>query len=517
MKIKFIQPYSGDPKGLLTNYDYIAKMFYPIKRKDIPNRMFCMSLAFPILAAITPPEFEIEILDESTEYIDYDDPVDIVALTGMTYMAPHAYNLAKEFKKRGVYVVMGGVHVSSVPDEALQHLDTVFVGECENIWREFIDDFKQGKPKRKYQETGIVSLDEFILPRWDLVKNKYYAPYFIQASRGCCFKCDFCQLHLTFGNTVRYKKPEQVIAEIKQLYSIYKKEFWGGTPMLFSDDNIIANIPKAKELFKALIPLNIKWFSLASSNVARNEGLLDLMVESGCDHLSVGFESLSQESMDLVNKGSVNQVELYKDDIKMMHSKGLNVSALMMFGLDGDDRSIFQETVDFIDETNLEYPIFHTLLPLPGTVLTESLEKEKRILTYDWTKYTGYYSCIEPKKMTAEELERGNDWTTKEVYTEEAILGRINRLYDEGTAMTGEKNYYFTRIVMSLYCIREMLKKRFIKKDKRVAKFIWKLTKILWTKKKIKIGAVFFFIDYFDYCCTIPDLEPVVTVEEKSA
>ena len=406
MKIKFILPYSGDPKSLITNYDLMTKSFFKgSKIREITNRMPFMSLAFPILAALTPPEFEMEILDESIDIIDYDDPVDIVALTAMTYMAPYAYDIAKEYKKRGVYVVMGGVHVSLAVEEALQYVDSVFVGESENTWPQFIDDFKNNNPQKVYKDDGIVEFDNFILPRWDLVNNKNYFPYFIQASRGCCFNCDFCQIHLTFGKKIRYKPVEHVIAEIKQLFSFYGMEFWGGTPMIFSDDNIIANKKDAKKLFEALIPLKLKWCALSSADIARDEELLDLIVKSGGDHLFIGFESISQESMDLVNKGMVNKVDMYKQDIETLHKKGINVSSLMMYGLDGDDKSIFRETVDFVEETDLEFPIFHTLLPLPGTKLTKDLEKENRVLTYDWKKYTGYYSCIIPKKMTPEELE----------------------------------------------------------------------------------------------------------------
>ncbi|MBF0441942.1 MAG: B12-binding domain-containing radical SAM protein, partial [Oligoflexales bacterium] len=363
MKIKFIMPYSGDAeKSLITNYDLTTKIFFKKGRKDIPNRMPFMSLAFPILASLTPDDFEMEILDESIEFINFDDPVDIVALTGMTYMAPYAYRLADEFRKRGVYVVMGGVHVSLAPQEALEHVDSVFVGEAEDTWVEFMDDFKKNKPRAVYKMEKDVDLGRSQLPRWDLVKNKYYFPYFINASRGCCFNCDFCQIHLTFGKKIRYKPVELVIAEIRQLFRFYGKEFWGGTPIIFSDDNIIANANYAKRLFKALIPLRLKWCALASTNVARDSELLDLMVQSGCDHLFIGFESLSQESMDLVNKGKVNRVSLFKDDIRTLHERGINVSSLMMFGLDGDGPSIFEKTVKFVEESDLEFPLFHTLL-----------------------------------------------------------------------------------------------------------------------------------------------------------
>jgi radical SAM superfamily enzyme YgiQ (UPF0313 family) len=498
VKIRFILPYSGDEKSLLTNYDFVTEAFFARGRREVTNRMPFMSLAFPILAALTPKDVEIEILDESVEPIDFDDPVDIVGLTAMTYMAPHAYRLAQEFRKRGVFVVMGGVHVSLAVDEALRHVDAVFVGEAENTWPQFLQDWRAGRPAQVYRDPGMPSLQEPLLPRWDLVKNKYYLPYFIQASRGCCFNCDFCQIHLTFGKKIRYKPPEQVVTEIKQLRRLYGKEFWGGGPILFSDDNIIANVPAAKELFRALIPLKLRWSGLASANVTQNAELLDLLVASGCDHLFIGFESVSQESMNLVNKGHVNKVDYYRKTIETLHQRGINVSSLMMYGLDGDDVGIFRETVDFVEETNLDFPIFHTLLPLPGTVLCRNLEEEKRVLTYDWTKYTGYYSCIAPKKMSPEALEQGNDWSTRAVYDEETVLRRIDNLYEEG-AMVGERPYYFLRIGLSLYLLLLSLVR-----PGGIGPFIRKIVRLMWRKKKIKISPLLLFIDHVEFAQKMP-------------
>ena len=494
MKIKFIMPYSGDArKSLITNYDFTTQSFFKRGRKDVANRMPFMSLAFPILAALTPPEFAMEILDESVEPIDCDDPVDIVALTAMTYMAPYAYRLADEFRRRGVYVVMGGVHVSLAHEEALLHVDSVFIGEAEDTWQEFIRDFLAQKPKPVYKMVHDVDLAQSPMPRWDLVKNKYYMSYFINASRGCCFDCDFCQIHLTFGKKIRYKPVEMVVAEIRQLYRHYGMEFWGGSPVIFSDDNIIANVTYAKKLFNALIPLKIRWCALASTNVARDPALLDLMVKSGCDHLFIGFESLSQESMDLVNKGKVNKVSMYEDDLRALHARGISVSSLMMFGLDGDDLSIFQQTIDFVKKTNLDFPLFHTLIPLPGTVMTKRFIKNDRVLTYDWTKYTGYYSCIVPMKMTARQLEQGSDYATKMVYQEDAILQRIDNLYEMG-ALKGAKPYFFVRFIYTLYFLKILLCW-----PKPVRSFMLKIIKVMWLKPRTKLYILLMFIDHFEF------------------
>ena len=512
MKIKFILPYSGDPRGLLTNYGFTTRTFFAHPKKKVSDRMPFMSLAFPILASLCPPDTEMEILDEAVDEIDFDDKVDIVALTGMTYMAPHAYRLADEFRKRGVYVVMGGVHVSLAVEEALQHVDCVFVGEADNTWVQFLEDFRKKKPQRVYRDSGIVDLAQARLPRWDLVRNKYYMPYFVQASRGCCFNCDFCQIHLTFGKKIRYKPTELVVEEIRQLYKHYTMEFWGGNPMVFADDNIIASIPEAEKLFRALVPLKIMWCSLSSVNVARHDKLMDLMVESGCDHLFIGFESISQESMDLVNKGHVNQVSQYKGYLEALHRKGINVSSLMMYGLDGDDVSIFQKTVDFVRETDLEFPLFHTLLPLPGTVLTKRQEEQGQVLTYDWTKYTGYYACIRPKKMTPEALEQGNDWSTKEVYSEDAILDKIDHLYEKG-ALRGKKIFFWNRLLMSLWLLVVMFAH-----PRGVARFIRKIVWTLWAKPYSKISMLLLFIDHFEFSSKIPAVEcPTESAERSSA
>jgi radical SAM superfamily enzyme YgiQ (UPF0313 family) len=504
MKIKFIMPYSGEPqKSLLTNYDFITRVFFRSKRRDESNRMSFYSLAFPILAALTPPEYELELLDEAVDVLDLDEPVDIVALTGMTYMAPYAYRLADEYRKRGVTVVMGGVHVSLAIEEALAQVDTVFVGEGENIWRQFLDDFKAGKPQRVYRDSGVVDFREFVLPRWDLVKTQYYFPYFIQASRGCCFDCNFCQIHLVFGNQIRYKPVEHVIAEIRQLKKLCWLSTIGDAPLALSDDNIIANVPYARQLFEALIPLKIKWWGLASANVARNEELLALMVRSGCDNLFIGFESLSQESLDLANKGMVNKVERFRQDLEVLHRYRINVSSLMMYGMDGDGPDIFRKTVDFVRETDLEFPIFHTILPLPGTAHTRALEAENRILCRDWTKYTGNFACIVPRKMTPAQLEQGTDWSTKVVYSEEAILQKIENVYQQG-ALRGDKPQWVLRIGVTIYLLVEMFKV-----EKPVARFIGKIIRLLWTRKNIKVTTLLTFIDHFEYARRIPATEPV--------
>lgn len=245
-------------------------------------------LSLPTIAALTPKDWEIEILDARVKPVDYNAKVDIVGITGLTSEMPSAYEIADNFRKRGVKVVMGGIHVSAIPNEALHHADAVVIGEAELVWEKLLDDFKRGKLKSKYQANNLCSMKNMVVPRRGLLDRSMYVSGFntLQATRGCPFKCDYCAVTAFFGNEFRTRPVDDVIEEIKGFDT---REFF------FMDDNIVGRPKYAKELFLKLIPLNRTWGSQASITMAKDLELLKLYAESGGKYAFIGFESLSQK------------------------------------------------------------------------------------------------------------------------------------------------------------------------------------------------------------------------------
>ncbi|MEO0293614.1 MAG: radical SAM protein [candidate division WOR-3 bacterium] len=379
-------------------------------------------LTLTTIAALFPKEDKIEIINDSIEEINYNEKVDLVGITSITSTAPRAYEIADKFRKKGVPVIIGGIHPSTLPEEAIKHADSVVIGEAEGQIENLIRDFKRGKLKKFYHSKKKPDLTKIHPPRIDLYenKNKYYDEIqMIQTTRGCPFNCDFCSVTNFFGETHRVKPIPIVIQEIKR----FKRH----TLIFFVDDNIIGNLNYAKELFKALIPLNIKWFGQASITIAKNKELLNLAAKSGCLSLFIGFESVSPSSLKEVGK-NINIVENYKESIKIIHDYGIGIIGAFIFGFDSDKKNVFEETVSFIERTQIELPSLSILTPLPGTRLYKKFEKEKRIIDYNWEKYTNGETVFIPKLMKKEELQEGYLWARKQLSSLNSIFKRTFHL-----------------------------------------------------------------------------------------
>lgn len=375
-------------------------------------------LNLPTLAALTSKEWEVEILGARVTSIDYNAKVDLVGITGFTAEIPSAYHIADNFRKKGITVVMGGVHVSALPDEALQHADAVVIGEAELVWHKLLEDFKRGGLKQKYKADNLCDMKNMVIPRRVLLNRKMYSGFnTLQATRGCPFNCDYCAVTAFFGHEFRVRPIGEVLAEIKGFDT---KEFF------FMDDNIVGRPKYAKELFQRLIPLKITWGSQASITMAKDPELLRLYAESGGKYAFIGFESLSQKNLEKLHKGW-NSAENYKEAIKKIHDAGINIVGSFVFGLDEDEPSVFKNTFDFIMDTNMDAAQFHILTPLPGTVTYNVLEKEGRIIERDWAKYHTGEVVFQPKGMTIEELQNGYYWIFRNTYTIKSILKRSLR------------------------------------------------------------------------------------------
>ncbi|MCD6451839.1 MAG: B12-binding domain-containing radical SAM protein [Acidobacteria bacterium] len=373
-------------------------------------------LALPLIAALTPPEFEVRIVDEDIEEVDFDEEVDLVGISMMTSQARSGYRIADEFRKRGVKVVVGGIHPSLLPEEAGEHADAVVIGEAEDIWGEVLADFKRGRLKKFYRAEKLIDLTKLPLPRRELLHtDSFFSPFPVQVSRGCPNRCSFCSVPLFFGGSYRFRPIRSVIEEIERSD---KKN------VIFLDDNIAGDLDYATKLFTELKPLKKHWGAQCSITIARHPELLELASRAGCLALFIGFESISKNNLAGVKKG-FNHPEEYAEAIKKIHSYGINIMAAFIFGFDHDDPSIFERTVSFLIENKVAIANFAILTPFPGTEVYKQFKKEGRILTYDWDLYTANQVVFRPKLMSPEELLFGFEWADKAFFNLPSIAKRF--------------------------------------------------------------------------------------------
>jgi radical SAM superfamily enzyme YgiQ (UPF0313 family) len=368
------------------------------------------------LAGLTPKDVEIEIVEESAENIDFEAECDLVGITAFTSQAPRAYRIADEFRKRDKTVIMGGVHVSSLPDEALKHADSIVIGEADYLWAGIIDDFKNKKLKSIYKHSQLHDLKDLSIPRYDLVnKTDYIMPFIpVQASRGCPHDCEFCAVTRFFGGSYRLRPIGDVIRDVNAS---------GSKRILFVDDNIIGNRKYAKELFTRLIPLKIRWVSQSTINLGRFPDLCRLATKSGCFGLFIGVDSVNQASLNLVGK-TQNKVSEYYRLLKSIRENGLSTMLSMIVGLDEDDESIFNDTLQFVSNIKPFMVIIGVPIPYPGTEMARKLETKDRILHKDWSKYRGFNVVFSPKLLTKSQLEKDTLSIVKKLYSFESIIMR---------------------------------------------------------------------------------------------
>jgi radical SAM superfamily enzyme YgiQ (UPF0313 family) len=387
-------------------------------------------LGLATLAAFMPPQYEIKIIDESISKINFEEYFDLVLITCMTHTAPRAYSIATEFKIRNIPVIMGGVHVTMVPEEAILFCDSVVIGEAESVIQSLITDFENNRLNKFYFGKRL-PLNNLPLPRIDLLENKYKIAS-IQTTRGCPFNCEFCSVTEFSGHSYRERPVEDVINEIRILG--YKR-------LIFADDNILGIGRKAEDnaihLFRKLKELNIIWGAQTSINISENEKILKEAVDSGASGFFIGIESLSENSLKLMGK-RINLrlgIQNYKSAIKRLHDYGIVVTGAFVIGNDGDNKDIFKKTIDFISESDVDRAQITISTPLPGTRLYNRLLDEKRILytnyPIDWRKYDLFHVVYKPKYMGIEELESGfldiyNTLTSKFSSLKRAIRSLMN-------------------------------------------------------------------------------------------
>lgn len=377
-------------------------------------------LSTAAIGALTPPEHEVEVADENLRPLDYGDVPDIVGLTVLTPLAPRAYRIADEYRRRGARVVMGGFHPTWRPEEALEHADAVVVGEAEPVWAGLLADAQAGTLKRIYEADARPEPASLPVARRDLLDGKgYFFTNVIQTTRGCPFDCKFCSVTAFYGGTYRFRPVEEIEKEIQGFTK-------GAGFVLFVDDNIVGSPAYAKRLFSMLKGCNRKWMSQASTTIVKDPELMKLASEAGCHGLFMGFESLTQENLDLMGK-KMNTLDKYREVISRLHDHGIGVHGSFIFGYDHDDVSVFDKVLDFTREVRLDAAFMPVLTPFPGTGIYDRLEEEGRIINRDWSLYDMEHVVFRPKNMTPEQLQEGHDRANREFYSASNIFRRIGR------------------------------------------------------------------------------------------
>lgn len=399
-------------------------LIYPAPDKDRlglrrRSKSSVAQLGMPLLAAYADDRFEVRIVDESVENLDLSIQPDLVGITIMTSTALRGYQIADTLRTKGIPVVFGGMHASFMPDETLTHADAVLIREAEFTWDNLLDDFLAGQMEKIYSTDKLHTLQGLPKPRLDLLKKGAYSfPNIVETARGCPHHCHYCSVTQYWGNTFRFRPIEEVIEEMKLLPPGH---------IIFIDDNIYGHPNRAKELFKAMIPLKRRWSGQGDLRLARDEELLNLAVRSGCTWIFVGMESIDAVNLKAMGKLKLNRSGEYTKAISTIQRAGINLFASFMFGMDNDDLTVFDRTVEFAIQNRVAGANFYILTPLPGTRFYKDIESEGRLLHKKWNLYDSNHVVFQPMKMSPAQLREGYIGAYKKYYSYASIAQRMLR------------------------------------------------------------------------------------------
>lgn len=397
-------------------------------------------ITLPYIAAITPKEHSVKIVNENEEIINFDEDVDLIGITCYTMTAPRVYEIADEFRKHGKTVILGGYHPTAMPDEAKQHADSIIMGMAEVSWPRAINDFEKGKLKPIYERDHNFDISKVPPLRRDLIKHNPFLGA-IQTTRGCTNRCEFCAISSFCGNVVKQRPVNEVVEEIKNMPN---KLF------IFHDPHLTLHRKYAMEIFREMIRQKIHktWVANGTADILGkvDPEFLNLAYKSGCVEWFVGFESISQEALDNIKK-THNKVEDFKRMIKRVHDYGMTIQGGIIFGFDEDTSDIFDTTLETISDWEMDVLEINILTPYPGTPLFERLDREGRILTRDWSRYNQVDVVFQPKKMTPKELYEGTRKVAREFYSWKNIIKRnvriVNTVRRLTAALPAGTNYTF--------------------------------------------------------------------------
>jgi radical SAM superfamily enzyme YgiQ (UPF0313 family) len=392
-------------------------------------------LTLPYLAAMTPEEWDIKLVDEQLQDVDFESKPDVVAITCWTMHSLRGYDIAAEFRKRGIPVIMGGPHVWFYPEEAAEHCDAVGIGEGETIWARMIDDAVNGRLQKVYQAPQMSSLAGLPLPRWDMLELKKYKPFktfSLLSSRGCPMQCEFCSERLYLGGGYRVRPTADVIEEIKHTRS--KNIFFG-------DSDFAGKRASAMELMEAMIPLKLRWSALWTSNLCNDPEFMDLAERSGLLHVNIGIESINPETIKEMNK-KFNKVGRYSELLGNLRKRGISYSLNFIFGWDNETPAVFRSTLDFLTQEKVPVAYFNILTPDKGTMFYERMRTEDRILRLDEIgRWPGQTCHIKPKYCSPEEIVKNVQGMYREFYSWKSMFKRLSPPFTQANIASWVVNF----------------------------------------------------------------------------
>ena len=399
------------------------------------------AISLAMIAALTPDTVHVRLIDVANEPVPYSEPCDLALIVGQTHHIQSAYRIADRLRNEGVKVVLGGMHVTAFPDEALEHSDAVIIREGEGVWGDILNDFVKGSLKKKYYGPEV-DLSTLPVIRRDLFNKKFYHPgEIIETTRGCPVGCHFCAVQDFFGSRFRVRPPEAIRQELLDIFgprppqSKWKKwlaRHWHPDIPYFverrllyvMDSNFSSEPAHARAVLEVFKECDIRWYGHASFNLTRDESMIDLMAESGCIGVNIGFETLSQTTINTIHKFS-NKTDEYVGSIEALHDRGIGVMGTFMVGFDEDTPEVFDRIADFAIENRLETAFALILTPLPGTTIYQQMVSQNRILSWNWRDYDHGTVTFFPKNMTPRQLHLGMRHTWKRIYSWRSIWHRI--------------------------------------------------------------------------------------------
>jgi radical SAM superfamily enzyme YgiQ (UPF0313 family) len=419
MKVTFITPHVGRKS-----------------QKEYVRTWQMEPLTIATLAGLTPRDIEIKYFDERIEKIDFDDPTNLVAITVETYTAKRAYEISAEFRKRGIKVILGGYHVMLIPEEAQLYADSILVGYAEPLWEGIIRDAEKNALKRRYVQIKGVPYD-YVLPRRDIFGDKkYFNLACVETGRGCPLCCNFCSIAAATSSTYNSRSIDSIVADVASL----KKR-----TVFFVEDNFFGNPKHAKELCRALAPLKVKWVGQGTLNMAKDEKFLELLAESGCTGMLIGFESLRHDTLLLMDKKVNISMGDYKKRVATLHKYGIALYGTFVFGYDSESAEDIKRTAETAIDLGLFIAAFNHLIPFPGTPLYKQFQQEGRLTDDAWwlsPQFRFGDVPFNPLNITADELHQECLKARKKFYSYSAIVKRAGNVKGNCTSVSKGATYF---------------------------------------------------------------------------
>ena len=398
-----------------TGYRYRdVRLPYKLRKRKL------VGAVLPYLAALAPKEWDVTLVDDATEEVDFGADVDVVAITLRTVTSLRAYEIADRFRERGLPVLMGGPHATFHAEEMSGHADAVCIGEAEDVFPRMLEDAAAGRLNPFYRRDTPAPLAGMPAPRWDLLDPTnyvFYRPFVIQYSRGCPFVCDFCaerRLNGDFG--YRARPVEEVVEDIRRC---------GSRHIFFAASQFAGDTDHAMRLMEALVPLKVRWSTLLSAHFCLDPNFLDLARRSGLLHVNMGIESIDQKTLKAMHKG-FNRVKQYEEVLRNLTAREISYSLNFVFGSDSDEEDVFETTLRFLDEQKAETAYFNILVPLRGTALYQRLKAEGRLLDEEnMERWPGLSCHSQPLRFSPDELVRRIAGIRRAFYRHRSALRRL--------------------------------------------------------------------------------------------